>query len=78
MFTNASLTFPNVFWQVMNDRVGPIYVINLLISDLIQFCGMIFEMAQPKDRTVIDTFTYIYVYCLVASVCFMVCIALER
>ncbi|XP_049926498.1 mas-related G-protein coupled receptor member A4-like [Epinephelus moara] len=78
MFTNASLTFPNVFWQVMNDRVGPIYVINLLISDLIQFCGMIFEVAQPKDRTVIDTFTYIYVYCLVASVCFMVCIALEK
>nr|XP_033468764.1 mas-related G-protein coupled receptor member A4-like [Epinephelus lanceolatus] len=64
--------------KVMNDRVGPVYVINLLISDLIQFCGMIFEMAQPKDRTVIDTFTYIYVYCLVASVCFMVCIALER
>nr|XP_033468762.1 ovarian cancer G-protein coupled receptor 1-like [Epinephelus lanceolatus] len=68
----------NLYSLVMNDRVGPVYVINLLISNLIQFCGMIFEMAQPKDRTVIDTFTYIHVYCLVASVCFMVCIALER
>ncbi|XP_049445248.1 ovarian cancer G-protein coupled receptor 1-like [Epinephelus fuscoguttatus] len=63
-----------LFSQVRNDNVAPIYVINLLISDLIQFCCMIAEMVQPEDRVVL----FIYGYSVFASVGFMVCIAMER
>ncbi|XP_078030250.1 G-protein coupled receptor 4-like [Epinephelus lanceolatus] len=52
-------------WPLVgNDNVAPIYVINLLISDLIQFCCMIAFM--------------IYNYSVLGSVGFMVCIAMER
>ncbi|XP_032397722.1 G-protein coupled receptor 4-like isoform X1 [Etheostoma spectabile] len=69
---------------VGKDHVAPIYVINLLISDLIEFCCMIgFVVSQKhtkqqkyKDK---DTILKIIYYSgLVASVCFMVLIALER
>nr|XP_033505105.1 ovarian cancer G-protein coupled receptor 1-like [Epinephelus lanceolatus] len=63
-----------LFSQVRNDNVAPIYVINLLISDLIQFCCMIAEMVQPEDGVVL----FIYSYSVFASVGFMVCIAMER
>lgn len=67
-----------LFSQVRNDHVAPIYVSNLLISDLIQLCCLIAEVAQPKDRKIVDVFTYIYYFCVGASGGFMVCIALER
>ncbi|GLD69683.1 G-protein coupled receptor 4-like protein [Lates japonicus] len=55
--------------------LSPIYVINLLISDLIQFCCMIVEVAaKPED----DMITFMYYFGLMASVDFMVCDALER
>ncbi|XP_039640655.1 mas-related G-protein coupled receptor member A6-like [Perca fluviatilis] len=61
---------------VGKDHVAPIYVINLLISDLIQFCCMIVRVAKPMDTYNIGRL--IYFSSLMASVCFMVCIALER
>ncbi|XP_059214970.1 ovarian cancer G-protein coupled receptor 1-like [Centropristis striata] len=75
-----------LYSQVRNGEVAPIYVINLLISDLIQFCCMIVEVAQPEDEDVFNSeywgilhvFHCIYIYSLVASVGFMVVIALER
>ncbi|XP_059214975.1 G-protein coupled receptor 4-like [Centropristis striata] len=75
-----------LFSLVRNGEVAPIYVINLLISDLIQFCCMIAEVAGPKNCNVFiseywmifQVFIYIYDYSLFASVGFMVCIALER
>ncbi|KAL7383531.1 hypothetical protein ABVT39_012545 [Epinephelus coioides] len=67
-----------LYSQVRNDHVAPIYVINLLISDLIQFCCMIVEVVQPEDSTTDTIFTLIYIYSLGASVGFMVCVALER
>ncbi|XP_059214971.1 G-protein coupled receptor 4-like [Centropristis striata] len=73
-----------LYSQVRNGEVAPIYVINLLISDLIQFCYMITEVAQPKNRDVFYyqgiylVFSYIYIYSLVVSIGFMVVIALER
>ncbi|XP_059214973.1 G-protein coupled receptor 4-like, partial [Centropristis striata] len=85
--TRFSCLFPFVFLQVRNGEVAPIYVINLLISDLIQFCCMIVEVAQSKKLNVYFSdyweilyrvFSYIYSYSLFASVGFMVCIALER
>ncbi|KAF1375385.1 hypothetical protein PFLUV_G00219480 [Perca fluviatilis] len=60
---------------VQKDNVAPIYVINLLISDLIQFCCMISFVAQPYDLHIVDG---VYFSSLMASAGFMVCIALER
>ncbi|XP_028459846.1 G-protein coupled receptor 4-like [Perca flavescens] len=59
---------------VRKDHVAPIYVINLLISDIIQFCCMIGFVAKPE----VPGIDLIYVSSLMASVGFMVCIALER
>ncbi|XP_059214976.1 G-protein coupled receptor 4-like [Centropristis striata] len=75
-----------LFSLVRNGEVAPIYVINLLISDIIQFCCMIAEVAQPKDMylfhsdywEIFRVFYCIYIYSLMASIGFMVCIALER
>ncbi|XP_049456158.1 G-protein coupled receptor 4-like isoform X2 [Epinephelus fuscoguttatus] len=57
---------------VKDDHVVPIYVINLLITDLIQLCCMITRVL-PNPGSLL-----IYFYCLVVSIGFMVCIALER
>ncbi|XP_028458773.1 G-protein coupled receptor 4-like [Perca flavescens] len=62
---------------VGKDHVAPIYVINLLISDLIQFCWMIDWVAKP-DQTIHKTGFLFYGSSVMVSVCFMVCIALER
>ncbi|XP_044228187.1 G-protein coupled receptor 4-like [Thunnus albacares] len=63
--------------KVQNNNVAPIYIINLLISDIIQFCCMIVDVAKP-DRNIHIAFSIIYFYSVLASVGFMVCIALER
>ncbi|KAL7388051.1 hypothetical protein ABVT39_006266, partial [Epinephelus coioides] len=63
-----------LFSQVRNDNVAPIYVINLLISDLIQFCCMIAEMVLPENSLPV----LIKGHTRFASVGFMVCIAMER
>ncbi|XP_031159543.1 mas-related G-protein coupled receptor member X4-like [Sander lucioperca] len=70
----------SLYSLVRNDHVAPIYVINLLISDLIQFCCMICEVAQPQINIMMIYIMneYIYTYSLMTSVGFMVCIALER
>ncbi|XP_020508534.2 G-protein coupled receptor 4-like [Labrus bergylta] len=62
---------------VRKDHVAPIYVINLLISDLIQLCCMIiWEKKGYRDESSIEF--YIYYSGLVTSVYFMVCVSLER
>ena len=72
---SCSFTFTNVFLQVRGNHVAPIYVINLLISDLIQFFCMIAEMATQMRP---DIKVFFHVLSGWASVGFMVCIALER
>ncbi|XP_078016793.1 G-protein coupled receptor 4-like [Epinephelus lanceolatus] len=64
---------------VKDDHVVPIYIINLLITDLIQLCCMI-AWVLPVDWILSGRFILlsIYGYCLVVSIGFMVCIALER
>ncbi|KAL7384215.1 hypothetical protein ABVT39_026604 [Epinephelus coioides] len=64
---------------VKDDHVVPIYVINLLITDLIQLCCMI-AWVLPVDWILSGgiILLIIYLYCLVVSIGFMVCIALER
>ncbi|XP_035981776.1 G-protein coupled receptor 4-like [Fundulus heteroclitus] len=62
-----------VFLQVKKDQGVPVYVINLLFSDLIQFCGRItyYVHSQGIGIGIMD-------FGLIASVGFMVCISLER
>ncbi|XP_067466970.1 ovarian cancer G-protein coupled receptor 1-like [Thunnus thynnus] len=63
--------------KVQNNNVAPIYIINLLISDIIQFCCMIVKKARPDWKNN-EIFYYIYCFGVLASVGFMVCVALER
>ncbi|XP_038586065.1 G-protein coupled receptor 4-like [Micropterus salmoides] len=67
-----------LYSMVRRDHVAPIYVINLLISDLIQFCCMIVWVASDVYGKIFHIFSLIYLTSLIASVCFMVCISLER
>ncbi|KAI3363505.1 hypothetical protein L3Q82_012105 [Scortum barcoo] len=60
------------FLQVQKDHVTPIYVINLLISDLIQLCSMIIEVTRPTDWILYEVFNVIYLCGLTSSVGFMV------
>ncbi|XP_076599553.1 mas-related G-protein coupled receptor member B5-like [Chaetodon auriga] len=66
-----------VYSLVRNDHVAPIYVINLLISDVIQLCALIFVEARIDWETLHIAY-FIHNYGVAASVCFMVCIAVER
>ncbi|XP_059215311.1 G-protein coupled receptor 4-like [Centropristis striata] len=68
----------SLYSLVQKDHVAPIYVINLLISDLIQVFCMVVWVAQPEDIDIYGYVYYVYYFGVVASVCFMVCIALER
>ncbi|XP_026165614.1 mas-related G-protein coupled receptor MRG-like [Mastacembelus armatus] len=67
------LTVPAIcglFTVVRNDHVVPIYVINLLISDLIHMCCMI---------TRVKSFSFhFYMIDVMARAAFMMCVALER
>ncbi|XP_042289555.1 G-protein coupled receptor 4-like [Thunnus maccoyii] len=70
----------SLYSQVQNNNVAPIYIINLLISDIIQFCCMIILVAKPDWNIyrIYRIFYFIYDIGLLASVGFMVCVALER
>ncbi|XP_038588473.1 G-protein coupled receptor 4-like [Micropterus salmoides] len=72
------LAIYSLYSMVRRDHVAPIYVINLLITDLIQLCCMIADVVPTVDRWTHEIFVYIYLSALIASVYFMVCIALER
>ncbi|KAM4600245.1 G-protein coupled receptor 4-like [Fundulus diaphanus] len=63
-----------IFLQVKKDQGVPVYVINLLFSDLIQFCGRITYSVQSGP----DIGPGILYFSTMASVGFMVCISLER
>ncbi|XP_035987272.1 G-protein coupled receptor 4-like [Fundulus heteroclitus] len=61
-----------LFLQVKKNQSLPVYVINLLFSDLIQFCCRITYLVSPEKGSGILFFG------LIASVGFMVCISCER
>ncbi|XP_029926893.1 ovarian cancer G-protein coupled receptor 1-like [Myripristis murdjan] len=61
---------------VRDNHVVPVYVINLLVSDLIQMCCFVILLAAPQH--LILTSTRLYYAGLMASVGFMVCVAMER
>lgn len=68
----------SLYSQVKNNNVAPIYIINLLISDIIQLCYMIVLVAKNYERRIYEISFYIYYYSVLASVGFMVCVALDR
>ncbi|XP_023183559.1 C3a anaphylatoxin chemotactic receptor-like [Xiphophorus maculatus] len=59
--------------KVKKGNCAPVYVVNLLISDLIQLCSSIALMAHEHN---VPFFSYMIG--LMASVGFMVCLSLER
>ncbi|XP_033469665.1 G-protein coupled receptor 4-like [Epinephelus lanceolatus] len=63
---------------VREDHVAPVYVINLLISDLIQMCCLVIWVANSGTSAVFYVLKFIYYIGVMVSVGFMVCIALER
>ncbi|XP_041635972.1 ovarian cancer G-protein coupled receptor 1-like [Cheilinus undulatus] len=63
---------------VKNGQVAPIYIINLFISDLIQFCFLIALESKPEEVMIQIILNCIYICGLLTSVGFMLCISLER
>ncbi|XP_043992834.1 G-protein coupled receptor 4-like [Gambusia affinis] len=63
-----------VYCLIQKDHSAPVYVINLFISDLIQLCCL----AAWKAGELHDIIGYSYIFALISSVGFMVCISLER
>ncbi|XP_029926899.1 G-protein coupled receptor 4-like [Myripristis murdjan] len=66
----------SLYSMVRDNHVVPVYVINLLVSDLIQMCCFVMLLAAPQH--LILTSTRLYYAGLMASVGFMVCVAMER
>ncbi|XP_075328750.1 G-protein coupled receptor 4-like [Odontesthes bonariensis] len=66
-----------VYSLIRNDHVAPIYVINLLITDVIQLCCLIVLVAVIDWKTC-DIFLYILQIGMMISICFMVVISMER
>ncbi|XP_075338809.1 G-protein coupled receptor 4-like [Odontesthes bonariensis] len=62
-----------VYSLVKNDHIAPVYIINLLISDLIQLCCV-----TAWKFVLNDVIYFTYLFGVLASVGFMVCISLER
>ncbi|XP_029926895.1 G-protein coupled receptor 4-like [Myripristis murdjan] len=73
------LVIYTLYSLVQGNNVAPVYVINLLISDLIQICCFVIWVAQPKNFIMFVVSGIIHSIGLMASVGFMVCcVAMER
>lgn len=60
-----------------NDPVTPLYIINILLSDLTHICSMI-AMVTSDDFYVDNIFKFIHSVSVIANIGFMMCVALER
>ncbi|XP_061601347.1 G-protein coupled receptor 4-like [Cololabis saira] len=67
-----------IYSLVRRDHVAPIYVINLLITDLVQVCSMIILVQEFSDWRVCHAFFYIHHLGVMVSVSFMVVVCFER
>ncbi|CAJ1066822.1 G-protein coupled receptor 4-like [Xyrichtys novacula] len=78
------VTIYALYSLVRKDQVSPIYIINLLISDIIQFSIMIVWVLDPMEEIeemeemAVPFVDRIYECGIMTSVCFMVCVSLER
>ncbi|KAM3606634.1 uncharacterized protein V6R79_020043 [Siganus canaliculatus] len=68
----------SVYSLIRNDHTAPIYVINLLVSDVIQLCCLIVRVARHEEDKPRNFIFFIYYLCLIVSIFFMMCISLER
>ncbi|XP_028279920.1 G-protein coupled receptor 4-like isoform X2 [Parambassis ranga] len=65
-----------LYFLIRKDHVAPVYVINLLLSDLFQLCCM---MVWVTDKTCENSEIFDFHYFgLMVSVGFMVCVSMER
>ncbi|XP_028844970.1 G-protein coupled receptor 4 [Denticeps clupeoides] len=67
-----------LYFQIKADHVTPVYVINLLISDVLQLCAKPTFLSIPPLGMVYELMVFIYALGLLSSTMFMVCIAAER
>ena len=70
----ALFTFVLVWLQIKTNHVTPVYVINLLISDLIQLCCLTAWKAGQNG----DIISFAHDFGIMASIGFMVCVSMER
>ncbi|KAM3606722.1 uncharacterized protein V6R79_022021 [Siganus canaliculatus] len=68
----------SVYSLIRNDHTAPIYVINLLVSDVIQLCCLIVRVARHEEYKQRGVTFFIYNFGLIVSIFFMMCISLER
>ncbi|KAM3606733.1 uncharacterized protein V6R79_022291 [Siganus canaliculatus] len=68
----------SVYSLIRNDHTAPIYVINLLVSDVIQLCCLIVFLVRPEEYEQRGVTFFIYNFGLIVSIFFMMCISLER
>ncbi|XP_041658866.1 G-protein coupled receptor 4-like [Cheilinus undulatus] len=79
VFITSHLLFLFLYFpQVKNGHVAPIYIINLFISDLIQLCCLIAWESKPEEQMITNTVGRTYIWGVLTSIGFMVCISLER
>ncbi|XP_053189563.1 mas-related G-protein coupled receptor member B4-like [Scomber japonicus] len=74
-FLIRSLEAVSRIQAVHNNNITPIFVINVFIADLIQICSMIIFVANVNAFFIK---LLVHSYGLIASVGFMVCVAMER
>ncbi|CAJ1051467.1 ovarian cancer G-protein coupled receptor 1-like isoform X1 [Xyrichtys novacula] len=84
-YTVASIGIPlilmavySVYFMVRSDHVAPIYIINLLVSDLIQLCCMISWEVPSLSLNGGRISSEVHQSAVLASVGFMVALAMER
>lgn len=70
------LAIYGLYFFIKADNIAPVYVINLLISDVVQICANPFSFR--REKTFAEAMYTLYYFGLIASVWFMVCIAAER
>ncbi|XP_063048125.1 psychosine receptor-like [Engraulis encrasicolus] len=63
---------------IKSDHVMPVYVINLLISDVLQMFGRPIYLSMTPSGVVYELIAFLYCSGLHASIFFMLCIAGER
>ncbi|XP_038157335.1 ovarian cancer G-protein coupled receptor 1-like [Cyprinodon tularosa] len=78
-FPMSLLAIYSLYAQIRSERAVPVFIINLLISDILQVTCKVVKLAYGMHRmTDVIAFIYTYFGFVIASVFFMTLIALER